>query len=138
MNKSPGAYLWLMAISAAFIILSEAAISGQDVSDTILFSTPGQHNAEKEQFSSYLKNSESEIAIVVSSLFIVYKEFFSSQDVDACVFSPSCSQYTMEAINKKGIIGILDGLDRLSRCHSLAGRRDYAYDPITRKYYDPL
>ena len=131
-------YMGLMAIVMIVFFLSESAVSGQEISDTTLLKTLYGHTVEKENYSSFIKNSESEITIVISAFFIVYKEFFSSQDVDACVFSPSCSGYMMEAISKKGFIGILDGLDRLSRCHSLAGRHDYAFDPITKKYYDPL
>lgn len=131
-------HIGLIAISIIVFFMSESAVPGQEISDTILFKTLYKPNVEKEDHSSYLKNSETEVSIVISSLFIVYKEFFSSQDIDVCVFSPSCSKYTMEAINKKGLIGILDGIDRLSRCHSLVGRHDYAFDPVTKKYYDPL
>ncbi len=131
-------YIGLMSISMTVFIMSESAVSGQEISDTALLKTLYENTGEKEKFSSFLKNSESEVTIVISTFFIVYKEFFSSQDVDACVFSPSCSGYMMGAIRKKGFIGILDGLDRLTRCHSLVGRHDYAFDPITKKYYDPL
>lgn len=131
-------YMGLVAISMTVFFMSESSVSGQEISDTTLLKTLYEHTEEKENFSSFLKNSESEVTIVISAFFIVYKEFFSSQDVDACVFSPSCSGYMMGAISKKGFIGILDGLDRLSRCHSLVGRHDYAFDPITKKYYDPL
>lgn len=131
-------YIGLIAISMTLFIMSESAVSGQEISDTALLKTLYKHPGEKEHYSSFLKGSESEVKIVISGFFIVYKEFFSSQDVDACVFSPSCSGYMMGAISKKGFIGILDGLDRLSRCHSLVGRHDYAFDPITKKYYDPF
>jgi len=45
-----------------------------------------------------------------------------------CRYTPSCSQYTMEAIQKFGPIkGIFLGAKRLSKCHPGGG---HGYDPI--------
>ncbi|MEN9512880.1 MAG: hypothetical protein RJB16_640, partial [Bacteroidota bacterium] len=44
-----------------------------------------------------------------------------------CRYTPSCSQYTMDAIKKYGPIkGIFLGAKRLSRCHPGGG---HGYDP---------
>ena len=76
---------------------------------------------------------------IFSTLFLLYKEYFSSQDVDACVFYPSCSVYTIKAIEKKGVVkGLLIGFDRLLRCHAFVDKHEYPYNPITEKYYDDL
>jgi len=46
----------------------------------------------------------------------------------ACVFIPTCSEYTKEAIIKYGIImGIFKGIRRISRCHPWQKNR---YDPV--------
>ncbi len=45
-----------------------------------------------------------------------------------CRFTPTCSQYTIDAIKKYGpIIGIFLGAKRLSRCHPGGG---HGYDPV--------
>jgi len=45
-----------------------------------------------------------------------------------CVFFPTCSEYTKEAIEKYGVLkGALKGLKRISRCH-----------PWQKNNYDPL
>jgi putative membrane protein insertion efficiency factor len=45
-----------------------------------------------------------------------------------CRFTPTCSQYTMDAIKKYGPIkGIFLGAKRLSRCHPGGG---HGYDPV--------
>ena len=45
-----------------------------------------------------------------------------------CVFYPSCSEYTKEAINKYGVFkGIKLGFLRISRCH-----------PWQENHFDPL
>ena len=45
-----------------------------------------------------------------------------------CRFTPTCSQYTLEAIQKYGPIkGIYLGAKRLSKCHPGGG---HGYDPL--------
>lgn len=69
--------------------------------------------------------------------YIAYKKFFSSQDLNVCSFEPSCSNYMMKTIKENGLLtGILDGTDRLLRCHPLASSKDYKYDWNCQKYID--
>lgn len=45
-----------------------------------------------------------------------------------CRYTPSCSQYTLDAIQKYGPIkGIYLGVKRLSKCHPGGG---HGYDPV--------
>jgi putative membrane protein insertion efficiency factor len=93
---------------------------------------------DQENYATSLKNSESEMKVMLSFSYMFYKEFISSQDVDVCMFQPSCSNYTMEAIEKKGaLLGLLEGIDRLLRCYPLINEKEYPYNKVTHKYYDP-
>lgn len=67
------------------------------------------------------KNNKNEIEMVFSSLFLVYKTFFSSQDLSVCTFTPSCSEFGILAVKQFGVIkGGIMTMDRLSRCNGLS------------------
>ncbi len=75
----------------------------------------------KNNHKSYLKGNSNEFQFLASGFFLFYKSFISSQDGNHCVYSPSCSVYTLQSIKKNGIlIGFSDGMDRLTRCNRLS------------------
>lgn len=46
----------------------------------------------------------------------------------ACRFTPTCSEYTVQAIAKHGVLhGVWLGIKRISRCRPGGG---YGYDPV--------
>jgi len=58
----------------------------------------------------------------------VYQKFVSPALPPSCRFTPTCSHYTYEAIEKYGVFkGGWLGLKRLSRCHPL---NPGGYDPV--------
>lgn len=130
--KSVLLIICLLSVFNTFVYSQEEA----DIAALHELFVPEQHTSDH---SKYLENSDSDIRVILSLAFLVYKEFISSQDVNACVFEPSCSEYTIEAIEKYGaFVGILHGFDRLSRCHHFVSRDNYSPIPQTGKYYDPL
>jgi uncharacterized protein len=49
----------------------------------------------------------------------------------ACRFYPTCSQYTMEAVEKWGIWrGLAMGAKRVARCHPFGG---HGFDPVPER-----
>jgi uncharacterized protein len=72
------------------------------------------------------------------ALFVFYKNFISSQDGSHCSFYPSCSQYAIQSIRKKGFfVGLLNAFDRLTRCNGLCPE-NYTIVPGTHQLYDPV
>ncbi len=65
---------------------------------------------------------------VVMATLRLYKRFLSPVLPSACRFSPTCSEYMLEAVDKYGVTrGVWLGLLRLLRCHPLhAG----GFDPV--------
>jgi uncharacterized protein len=54
----------------------------------------------------------------VTATLRLYKRFVSPLLPSACRFSPTCSEYMLEAVDKYGVTrGIWLGLRRLLRCH---------------------
>lgn len=65
-------------------------------------------------------------------MFLVYKRYISSQDGSSCSFAPSCSEYALRSIQRKGIfIGVMAAFDRLTRCN---GMNHDQYDPVPYSY----
>jgi putative component of membrane protein insertase Oxa1/YidC/SpoIIIJ protein YidD len=87
---------------------------------------------------SYARHPHNEVEFVFSSLFLFYKNMISSQDISSCVFHPSCSEYALQAIQRRGIfIGSLMAFDRLSRCNGFS-REKYHMNPETMLLDDPV
>ncbi|MCG6187508.1 membrane protein insertion efficiency factor YidD [Maribellus maritimus] len=97
----------------------------------------GEHVIPK--YSSTGDKQKNELEFILATGFNTYKAFFSSQDNPSCVFYPSCSVYSVEAFQQKGLfLGTLYTFDRLSRCHRLVKANEYIYNPEKQRFYDPL
>lgn len=64
----------------------------------------------------------------VASLIRGYQLLISPILPSSCRFHPSCSQYTLEAVNKYGVVrGGWMGMRRLARCHPF---HPGGFDPV--------
>ncbi|HVU13069.1 MAG TPA: membrane protein insertion efficiency factor YidD [Phototrophicaceae bacterium] len=65
---------------------------------------------------------------VVLALIRFYKRFISPALPSACIYEPTCSVYTYQAIEKYGVIkGGWLGIKRIARCHPF---HQGGYDPV--------
>lgn len=110
-------------------------INAQLKNDIELFENIFEVNDNKHHHN--LKNGDNEIEQIANVLFVSYKKFISSQDANHCVFYPSCSSYTIQSIKKNGIIGVFDGMDRLSRCN-IFSLENYPKYKNTKLLFDPV
>ncbi len=68
------------------------------------------------------------IRLILISLIRFYQLFISPLFSPACRFTPTCSQYGLEAIQKYGALkGLYLTIKRLLHCHPFC---DGGYDPV--------
>ncbi len=124
-----------LLIILILLIISKVSYSQQDLIGAYYHQF--DVNQKKSSYKEHTSN-ENEAKVVSSLFFLFYKEYISSQDVNSCVFTPSCSVYAIESIKKLGLLeGLANAFDRLSRCNPMAGKY-YPIDPQTQKLYDPV
>lgn len=124
-----------------FIILlflaSSIHVAGQTSSELTFLKTKIPLTHSHQQWN-VAKNNNSTMDVVLSSMFLFYKFFISSQDSQSCSFSKSCSVYAVETFKKQGfILGMLDTFDRLMRCNGLSPEK-YPLDYNSRLLIDPV
>lgn len=89
---------------------------------------------------------EKNLFSVIAGTFIrIYQSIISPHQGDVCNFTPSCSRYAYEAIEKNGVVkGTLMAFDRLERCNPYAWQNKDEYYKVKfvkergYKLYDPV
>ena len=129
--KIPGTII-LFLLSSLFA----AAQTPEEIAELMRINQP--QAVEAPSWEGEARNNTSEYDALFSGLFLVYKNFFSSQDVSKCSFTPSCSVYAIQAIKKQGpVVGLVNFFDRFTRCNGLSPHA-YPIDEETQLLYDPV
>ncbi|MBC8473333.1 MAG: membrane protein insertion efficiency factor YidD [Candidatus Omnitrophica bacterium] len=70
------------------------------------------------------------LKILVKNSIKFYRNYLSKLMLRQCRYYPSCSQYTMDAIDDKGaLFGLLKGASRILRCNPFFSG---GYDPYNK------
>jgi len=94
------------------------------------------HTPAHKPVYAIAKGNTNELDAIFSGLFLFYKFAISSQDLNKCSFSPSCSEYGILAVKKYGVVvGMLATFDRLHRCNGLSPE-NYEIDVKQQKLID--
>jgi putative membrane protein insertion efficiency factor len=75
----------------------------------------------------YFYGQEIKMKNICFKLILLYKKYISGQKKTHCKFTPTCSMYTYEAIEKYGVfIGCVKGGIRILKCNPFSRSRGYA------------
>ncbi|HBI14296.1 MAG TPA: membrane protein insertion efficiency factor YidD [Desulfobulbaceae bacterium] len=86
------------------------------------------HGAGREPALPVEGRKGSHVALLVVLVLQGYKSYVSPLLPPSCRFTPTCSQYAIEAVRKHGVVrGLCLSLWRLLRCHPFARG---GYDPV--------
>ena len=137
-----GGFLMLLTISIQADISStlKSTLLERALAQNIAYQ-PVSFSIAAESKSSN-SNSQQQIGTVSASLrqllilpIRLHREVITHQDGAVCSFQPSCSRYSLAAIRRYGLKGLLMASDRLLRCHGGSHRyypvfEGSAYDPV--------
>ncbi|MBK7133579.1 MAG: membrane protein insertion efficiency factor YidD [Bacteroidales bacterium] len=137
-------------ILIVFLISFSGFIYGQDslfISDidvvrvSLLFSKPEKSRRSYIYKDEPLIKKLNPIGWVFGGTLYFYQNVLSKHISADCLFFPSCSDFSKEAIRETGLIrGTLLTMDRLSRCNRIAAHdlKNQTLDPVSNKYPDPV
>ncbi len=133
-----------------FLISLSGFIYGQDslfISDiekvrvSLLLSKPENSNRSYIYKNEPLIKKLNPVGWVFGGTLYFYQNVLSKHISAYCLFFPSCSDFSKEAIREAGLIkGTLLTIDRLSRCNRIAAHdlKNHTPDPVSYKYPDPV
>ncbi len=81
------------------------------------------------------------IGLLLGGSLYVYQNVFSKHLSADCLFTPSCSEFSKQAIKEYGLLkGTLLSIDRVNRCNRIAAQdlRLMSTDVKTNRYPDPV
>lgn len=81
------------------------------------------------------------VSMMLGGTFYIYQNIFSKHISAYCLFTPSCSEFSKQAIREEGLLkGTIMSIDRVNRCNRIAAQdlKHYNLDAITNRYPDPI
>ena len=81
------------------------------------------------------------VNLLIGGTLYVYQNVLSKHISADCLFIPSCSEFSKQAIKEDGLLkGILLSIDRLNRCNRIAAQdlKHTSVDQKTNRYPDPV
>lgn len=126
-------------IAIGFLLLNLLLVRNEAEAQTT-FDTKRHRNVISEGYKKKVfkeaQNNKNEVEYLFSGLFLLYKNFFSSQDQAVCTFTPSCSEFGIISVKHFGLVkGGIMTMDRLTRCNGLSPA-NYEIDKRTQLLKD--
>ena len=81
------------------------------------------------------------VSLLLGGTLYVYQNVLSKHISADCLFTPSCSEFSKQAIREDGLLkGTLLSIDRVNRCNRIAAQdlKHYSIDQKTNRYPDPV
>ncbi len=111
-----------------------------------------QLHLSKEQISSYKRpyiyrdepsiiKKINPVNLFFGASLYFYQNILSKHISADCLYMPSCSEYSKQAISQTGLVqGVILTIDRLNRCNIISAQdlKHYHKDEKTNRYPDPV
>lgn len=125
-------------IILCLLVISGSKLKAQSHVDLRIMQDLGHYHQHEINYLLDDADKTNELKWMLKGFFIFYKKYISSQDGNSCSFTPSCSEYSIQAIQQKGVIvGGMATFDRLTRCNGLSPEK-YKLHPEKKLLIDPV
>lgn len=132
---------WSCCVACFLLISSISQAHSQTQVDDELTFIVESHRLQDTALSDSLRRTPREFSglrLFFTGGIKLYQMFISSQDLPVCRFTPSCSDFGLQAIRRYGVPrGILMTSDRLQRCHGFT-HGHYPLDEVSGRSRDPV
>jgi putative membrane protein insertion efficiency factor len=143
----------LSKISSLGLLLFLFALNGYPQSinlkaDLMLVDSLAKQQTHQPQKRKYIFENQSKnfknsnpVSLIYGGSLYVYQNFVSQHFSADCLYDPSCSDFSKQAVKEYGLIkGALLSIDRLSRCNRIAatGLDPGMINEKSHRYNDPI
>lgn len=145
MHKYLNKILILLFCSISISSFAQSYDLKQDIN--LLMKSNEESNPDKTSRSFIYKNDSiwihklNPINLTFGTALFVYQNLISKHLSAGCLYSPTCSEFSKDAIREFGLLkGIVLSADRLTRCTRISATdlKTTYFDPSSGKYSDPI